>query len=325
MTLPNSSNGLSTLTQSQLDAWCDRARRVTQTGRLPDYIPLLAQAKREWLAVQVDSLRGQVAAAGEIDRPFALMSVVKPFVLLFLLHHLGKDAVFARVGMEPSDQPFHSLAQLSLDEGFPRNPMINSGAIALASLLPGKNGSDRCETLRQWLNRLSGANLVLDQVMLASVRSLGNEANRAIAAQLARSHLLNNVETTLDTYNQICCLSGTVADLAKLGLLLAGGWGWGDGEMGGWEEGKIVNALMLTCGLYEASGRYAVEIGLPIKSGVSGALLAVVPGQGAIACYSPALDPAGNSISGLFLLQNLSQSLNLSVFGYKPFQGCGVQ
>jgi glutaminase len=315
----------------QLDAWVDHARKLTQFGRLPDYIPLLAQANPEWFAVQVHLIQGQIYSIGEVNRPFVLMSVVKPFVLLFLLQHLGKESVFSRVGMQPSDQPFHSLAQLKLDRGFPRNPMINSGAIALASMLPGTDGTHRCETLRQWLNQMSGAELTLDQAMLASVLSLDNEANRAIAHQLAESNYLDGVETTLDTYNQICCLSGTVADLAKLGLLLAG-----QGEFSTQSPTsnspspvspisahirRIVNALMLICGLYEASGRYAVEIGLPIKSGVSGALLAVVPGQGAIACYSPVLDSIGNSIVGLSLLEQFSQSLNLSVFSHNPFSG----
>jgi glutaminase len=230
--------------------------------------------------------------------------------LLFLLEHSGLPSVFKIVGMDPSDQPFHSIPQLRADRGFPRNPMINSGAIALASRLPGNNGTDRAETLRQWLNHQSGSRLVLDETMLASVRSLSNETNRAIAEVLAKSGVIAEIETTLDTYNQICCLSGTVADLAKLGVMLAGATATISAK-----NVQAVNALMLTCGLYETSGRYAVQIGLPLKSGVSGAMLAVVPGQGAIACYSPAIDPAGNSIAGLFILQHLADDLHLSLFG----------
>ncbi|MGA7937765.1 MAG: glutaminase, partial [Kovacikia sp.] len=198
----------------------------------------------------------------------------------------------------------------------------------------------------------------LDAQMLASVRSLNNEVNRAIAEILAKSGYLGSIETTLDTYNQICCLSGTVADLAKIGLLMATGTaGMKDQRTGSKyqityverissQESpnspystpktqnvelktqnssstphplnihhlKTVNALMLTCGLYEASGRFAVRIGLPTKSGVSGALLSIVPGQGAIACYSPALDSTGNSVAGLFLLETLAQELDLSIF-----------
>jgi glutaminase len=228
------------------------------------------------------------------------MSVVKPLLLLFLLETLGWDAVFARVGVDPSEQSFHSLAQLNADRGFPRNPMLNSGAITLASMLPGEKGAERCETLRLWLNHAAGSRFVLDTAMLSSVRSLRNEVNRAIADILLQAGYINHVESALDTYNHLCCLSGTVTDLAQVGLLLAQ-----PNAQPQPAHQRAVNALMLTCGLYEASGRFAVRIGLPTKSGVSGALLSVVPGQGAIACYSPTLDGAGNSIAGLFLLNSL--------------------
>ncbi len=307
--LKSSHSGLAALTQAQLEAWVVQARVYAHTGRLPDYIPLLAQANPQWVAVQVQSFEGQSYAAGEVEQPFTLMSVVKPLLLLFLLEQLGWDVVFARVGMDPSEQSFHSLAQLNVDRGFPRNPMINSGAITLASLLPGETGADRCETLRLWLNTLAGCQLVLDEAMLASVRSLGNEANRAIAGRLVQAGHLTDTETTLDTYNHICCLAGTVADLAKIGVLLAK-----HQTRPLPLHRQTVNALMLTCGLYEASSRFAVQFGLPTKSGVSGALLSVVPGQGTIACYSPMLDAIGNSIGGLFLLKQLTQTLHLSVF-----------
>ncbi|UBF29393.1 glutaminase A [Kovacikia minuta CCNUW1] len=328
--LQDEPSGLAALTQSQLDTWVVHAKTCTPMGRLPDYIPLLAKVNPQWVAVQVQQINGEKFSAGDVQQPFALMSVVKPFTLLFLLEQFGREQVFTHVGMNPSDQSFHSLQQLKEDRGFPRNPMINSGAIALAGLLPGKDGTARCEALRLWLNQLSGSQLVLNEHMLASVRSLSNEANRAIAELLAKSGHLDSVEIALDTYNQICCLSGTVADLAKLGTLLAGGdvetQRRGDAETSiqnskfkiqnspSTQHLKMVNALMLTCGLYEASGRFAVRMGLPTKSGVSGALLSVVPGQGAIACYSPALDSTGNSVAGLFLLEKLSQELDLSVF-----------
>lgn len=238
------------------------------------------------------------------------MSVIKPFVLLFLLAHFGKEVAFSRVGIEPSDEPFNSLLQLEADRGWPRNPMINSGVIVLASLLPGEDPRSRCESLRQWLNQHADCQLSLDERMLSSVRSLPNKRNRAIAELLAQYGYLDLEESALDTYNQICCLSGTVADLALLGMLLV------QCKKAILPEHRCtVNALMATCGLYQGSGRFAVEVGLPAKSGVSGALVSVVPHQGAIACYSPTLDDAGNSKAGLFLLQQLTHALNLSVFG----------
>lgn len=308
MTVPSAR--LTALTQAQLDAWAVQAQTHIQGGQLPGYIPLLAQANPAWFAVQIQGIDEQIYSAGDVTVSFPLMSVVKPFVLLFLLEQLGAEVVFSHVGMEPSDEPFNSLTQLQADQGWPRNPMINSGAIALASLLPGQDAASRARSLRQWLNQQADVELVLDDLMLSSVRSVPNQGNRAIASLLAQSGYLDTEETALDTYNQVCCLSGTVADLASLGMLLVQG-----NKATSPEHRRIVNALMTTCGLYQASGRFAVEVGLPTKSGVSGALISVVPSQGAIACYSPALDQAGNSKAGLFLLQQLTQSLNLSVFG----------
>lgn len=303
------SAGLAALTQAQLHERAAQAQTQAQEGQLPDYIPLLARANSAWFAVQVRSIDGQLLSAGDVTLSFPLMSVVKPFVLLFLLEHLGVHQVFSRVGMEPSDRPFNSLTQLQADRGRPRNPMINSGAIALAGLLPGQDARSRCETLRQWLNHNSNCHLFLDEAMLNSVRSLPNERNRAIANLLAESGYADDPKTTLDTYNHVCCLSGTVADLAGLGMLLVQ-----QNSMTP-ENRRIVNALMMTCGLYQASSRFAVQVGMPTKSGVSGAMVSVVPTQGAIACYSPALDGEGNSKAGLFLLQQLAHTLDLSVFG----------
>jgi glutaminase len=303
--------GLNALTQAQLDAWVIQAQAHTQGGQIANYIPLLGRADPNCFAVQIQGNNKQILSAGDVTLSFPLMSVVKPFILLFLLEQLGTQAVFARVGMEPSDQSYNSLTQLQADKGWPRNPMINSGAIALVSLLPGQDARSRCENLCEWLNQRSNSHLFLDEAMLSSVISVQNQSNQAIARLLAESGYLalEAVETVLDTYQQVCCLSGTVADLACLGMLLV----QHTGEISP-EHRCIVNALMMTCGLYQASSRFAVEVGLPTKSGVSGAMISVVPSQGAIACYSPALDSAGNSKASLFLLQRLAQSLELSVF-----------
>lgn len=309
MTLNHSLIGLDALTQNQLDAWISAAKARTQLGRLPDYIPLLARTKPQTVAVEIQTTKGKTFAAGEVMQPFALMSVIKPFLLLFVLERFGADEVFKQVGMQPSDQPFHSLTQLSSDRGHPRNPMINSGAIALAALLPGRDSTSRCKALCDWLNCLAGTHLTLDQAMLTSVRSMANESNRAIANMLSQAGHLTSVELALDTYNHLCCLSATVRDLARLGLLLCQ-----QPLIIARQHQQIVNALMLTCGLYESSSVFTVRIGLPTKSGVSGALLSIVPREGAIASYSPAIDSTGNSVAGLFLLEKLATHLNLSIF-----------
>jgi len=301
-------SNLAALTRSQLTAWMAKIQQQMQTGQQPSYIPRLLESDPTELVVAIRCLDGASYLVGNTQQSFVLMSVVKPFVLLYLLESMGATQVFRRVGMDPSDLPFNSLEQLQSDRGFPRNPMINSGALVLASMLPGTSGRERCSHLADWLNQTTGCHYVLDEQMLTSVRQGGSGQNRTLTRFLAQSGHLDNADLTLDTYNHICCLAGTVSDLVKLGLLLAGKQGMSATHC------QIVNALMLTCGLYEASGRYAVQVGLPTKSGVSGALLAVVPGQGAIASYSPALDDIGNPIAGMLLLEKLSQSLSLGIF-----------
>jgi glutaminase len=287
-----------------------QAKAQATPGKIVRRIPRLAEVNPEWFAVHICNQTGETYSHGDTACVFPLMSVIKPFTLLYLLENFGAQKVLQWVGMEASNAPFNSLEQLIADEGRPRNPMINSGAITLADNLPGNNASDRTQNICQWLNHIAGCNLHLDEEMLASVRSAKNQTNQALAEYLAQAGYIDDVEIALDTYEQICCLSGQVGDLALLGNLLVENIHHIVPE-----NRRFVNAVMLTCGLYQASPVAAVKIGLPIKSGVSGALLAIVPSQGAIACYSPELDNVGNPAVGLAFLEILSQQLQLSVFG----------
>ncbi|MCY7406479.1 MAG: glutaminase [Alkalinema sp. CAN_BIN05] len=307
--LLNSHDRLNSITEAHLKQWLTETQVQARFGKLPTYVPRLSQVQSDLLAVTIQTDRTSSVAFGNVAKPFVLMSLVKPFLLLFLLARVGREAVFSRVGIEPSDQPFHSIAQLASDRGRPRNPMINSGAIFLASLLPGNTPTSRCESLRYWLNKSAGCDLTLDEEMLASVQPLGNETNRSIANLLKRAGYLNDIDLAIETYNQICCLSGTVVDLARLGLLIA----LPHPNVSS-DDQHIVNSLMMTCGLYEASSQYSMRIGLPIKSGVSGGLIAIVPKVGSIAIYSPAIDEIGNSVGGLFLLEQLVHAHRLSLF-----------
>ncbi|MGF1933209.1 MAG: glutaminase A [Nostoc sp. ChiQUE02] len=301
---------LERLTTTELSAWVQQAKTQAKQGRVADRIPQLALADPGWFAVHICCESGKTISFGDTACVFPLMSVIKTFSLLYLLEHLGAETVFGWVGVEPSDAPFNSLEQLIADRGHPRNPMINSGAITLADKLPGKEASDRTFLFCQWLNQLAGCQLRLDEVMLASVRLTRSTANEAIANYLAEAGHLENLETALDTYEQICCISGRVEDLALLGKLLA----CKNGNFSA-QNRRIVNAVMSTCGLYEASAEFAVRIGLPMKSGIGGGLVAIVPGEGAIACYSPGLDNIGNPVAGLVFVEAFSQKLELSIFG----------
>ncbi|MBD2729794.1 glutaminase A [Nostoc sp. FACHB-892] len=301
---------LDRLTTIELSALVQQAKTQAKQGQVADRIPQLAKANPGWFAVHICCESGKTISFGDTACVFPLMSVIKTFSLLYLLEHLGAEKVFGWVGMEPSDAPFNSLEQLITDRGYPRNPMINSGAITLAGKLPGRDASVRTLLFCQWLNQLAGCQLNLDKAMLASVRLTRSKANEAIANYLAETGHLENWETALDTYEQICCISGRVEDLALLGKLLAY-----ESDCLSVQNRRIVNALMSTCGLYEASAQFAVKIGLPMKSGIGGGLIAIVPGEGAIACYSPPLDDIGNSVGAIAFVEVLAQELRLSIFG----------
>ncbi|MCG6135652.1 MAG: glutaminase A [Nostoc sp. LLA-1] len=302
--------GFDKLTTKKLYTWAEQAKSQTIKGQVCDRIPQLAVADPRWFAVHICCESGQSFSYGDTACVFPLMSVIKPFSLLYLLQHLGADTVWQWVRVEPSAAPFNSLDQLIADNGHPRNPMINSGAITLADKFPGNDANQRTQLFCQWLNQSAGCQLQVDQVMLASVRLSHSPANQAIANYLATAGKLDNPEIALDTYEQICCISGKVKDLALLGKLLACENSWLATK-----HRQIVNAVMLTCGLYEASAHFAAKIGLPMKSGIGGGLLAIVPGGGAIACYSPALDMVGNSVGAIAFVEALSPGLQLSIFG----------
>ena len=295
---------LKSIDQRQWQEWIKDAIAAAKKGQLPIYIPLLNHANPNDYALLVTRLDSEVFSSGNRSKTFPLMSLIKPFTLLYLLSRQGSEWVFDHVGQEPSDYAFNSLTQLRLDQGFPRNPMINSGAIRLADLLPGKTSRDRCLELRDWLNEQANCQLFLDEEMLVSVQSHVNERNQALAREMANRGHLENVEQALDIYNQICCLAGTIEDVAKLGILLVR-----SPQPLKREHCQQVQVLMSRCGLYEASAQFAQEFDLPSKSGVSGIFLSIIPEKGAITVYSPPLDPQGNSVAGLYLIRKIAQRL----------------
>jgi len=297
-----------TLTPAQIEPWVQAALPLAAQGQVNPRIGYLAAADPAGFALHIERVAAPSLQAGTAAQRFPLMSVVKPLLLLYLLETAGAAAVDRWVGCRPSDLPFNALAQLEADQGFPRNPMINSGAITLAAQVDGSDALGACQRVCHWLNQRAGSQLALDRAVLASVAAGGREPNLALATALARSGHIANPARALAVYEHLCCLAGTVADLARLGCMLG-------------RPGAVatphrcrVNAVMLGCGLYEASADYARRVGLPMKSGIGGGLLAVVPGQGAIASYSPALDATGNPVVGVALVETLATRLGLSLF-----------
>jgi glutaminase len=295
--------------EQTLHQWIAQIQQGNHSGRLPSYIPKITTVQSHTIGLSIQAQHLPSIQCGAFQQHFSLMSLMKPFLLLHLLEQQDEATVFQSVGSQPSDQPFHSLKQLAADRGWPRNPMINSGAICLAEQLVGATGAERCEYFCHWLNAMAQTNLILDYEMLDSVRSLPNDANHAIAQILYNSGAIGDLERAIDTYNHLCCLSLDVKMLAQLGSLLA----LPHPKLHRRSQ-QIVNTLMFTCGVYEASSEWGLRMGLPIKSGVSGGILAIVPRQGAIGIYAPLVDESGNSIFGALLLEKIVQHLQLSLF-----------
>ncbi|MFM6579750.1 MAG: glutaminase [Dolichospermum sp.] len=301
--------GIKNINIHDLSIWVEQAKTQAAQGKVIQRIPQLAMADPRWFAVNITCKSPENYSLGNIDCIFPFMSAIKPFSLLYLLEKFTAKPILQWVDIQPSTTPFNSLAQLIADNGHPRNPMINSGAITLADKFPGKNSNESTQLFCTWLNKLANTNLYIDLDVLTSVRANRSPINIDITNCLYEAGNVNNIQFALDVYEQICCISGTVQDLAKLGKILAC-----ESDFISNYNRQIVNAVMLTCGLYEASAEYSIKIGLPMKSGISGGLVTIVPNQGAIASYSPALDHAGNSVAGLALMASLSQNLQLSIF-----------
>ncbi|MEB3160503.1 MAG: glutaminase [Synechocystis sp.] len=295
------STNLRTLDPAQWQQWITTARSQIPTGTLPTYIPYLATVDPQAFALQVGDRQGIIYQAGDTGLTFSLMSVIKPFLLLYCLHHQGTVLVRSKVGDRPSSKAYNSLSQLQEDRGFPRNAMINSGAICLADNLPGQTATERCQTLANWLNQTAGCQLFLDPDLLASVRSLPNPRNQAIAALMGEKKTLQHPALALDTYNHICCLSGTINDLFRLGLILQS-----PSLPLTSETTRSVQKTLEHSGLYEMSQPFFQRTGLACKSGVSGVMLACLPTipPGVMVCYSPPLNNQGHSVVGLSLLES---------------------
>jgi glutaminase len=295
---------------SVLDTAVERARRNRQ-GAPATYIPELAQAPLEVTSAAVTLVDGTCIVAGDAEAPpFTFQSAAKLVTLAGLLEERGPVEVFDTVGSEPSGDAFASMARLETHGPKPANPLINSGAIALCGQLRG-SVSQRIAWLSRWAERLYGAPLEVDARVLASERATGDR-NRALAYFLkAAGELRGNIEDTLEVYFALCSLSGSVAQASQLpALLAAGGLRPGSSErVLGKASVAIIVSLMATCGMYNESGHYLVGTGMPAKSGVSGVIVAVVPGIAGIAVYSPRLNEKGGSVRGHLILRELSRRL----------------
>ena len=301
-----------------LDALLKECQPYTAQGKVATYIPELAKGDPSDLGIYVLRSDGRHYQAGSYRKHFTIQSVVKPILLLLALLDNGEEVVRAKVGVEATGKPFDAInvtdsPLLSAH----LNPMVNMGAIAMCTLIKGKDYEERFRRLLDLTRQLAGDQEIdLDQQVYLSEKRTGNK-NRALAFLLKTYGMIeDDVEQVLDCYFKACSISVNSKDLAHIGFVLAN-----RGKLPQTEErifpsryATYVNAILMTCGMYDGSGDFAVNVGVPAKSGVGGGIMAVVPTRMGIGIFSPGLDGKGNSLAGIKVLEELSKRMYLSIF-----------
>lgn len=291
-----------------------------QEGAQADYYPALARVPGELFGICIVGITGAVYSAGDAQVPFTLMSVSKPFVFALVCQALGAGQARQKLGVNSTGLPFNSLLAVELSPSRLTNPMVNPGAIAATSLVPGESAEEKWQFIQRGLSRFAGRELALNEEVYASA-SASNQRNQVIARLLqSYGRLYDDPRTAVDLYTRQCSLDVTATDLAVMAATLADG---GVNPVTG--EAVIdpalcapVLAVMATAGLYETSGDWLYAIGLPGKSGVGGGIITVSPGKGGLGTFSPRLDGAGNSVRGQLATKFLSERLGLNIFASQP-------
>jgi len=302
--------------QDLINEALETGRPYIKEGEVATYIPELGRADKNKLGISIFCRDGSRFSCGDTKDRFSIQSISKVISLAVALEVCGFDMVFENVGMEPSGDAFNSLIKLEGSNSHPYNPMINSGAIAVASFIEPKVSFEEMLKLARCFCQDDG--IVLDEKVYGSEMSTVAR-NRAIAYLLESKGVINgNVEEALDFYVKMCSLSVTAESLAGLGFLLANDGVDPSGKrLLNSDTVRVVKTIMLTCGMYDGSGEFAVRVGIPSKSGVGGGLLSVVDGKMGIGIYGPSLDAKGNSIAGRKILQFLSSQMKLHIFAKK--------
>jgi glutaminase len=292
-----------------------------QAGKVADYIPALARTDPSLYGICVVGVRGRTFSAGSAAHEFSLQSISKAFVFALVCDALGHEEARRNLGVNATGLAFNSVMAIELNEDRTMNPLVNAGALATTSLVPAASKDERWEFIQTGLSRFAGRPLVLDQEVFASESST-NLRNQGIAHLLeSYGRLYADPDETTEVYTKQCSLLVSAQDLAVMGATLADG---GVNPLTGEQvidahNCKHVLAAMATAGLYEHSGDWLYEVGLPGKSGVSGGIVTIAPGKGGLATFSPPLDEAGNSVRGQRATRYLSEKLGLNVFASKSY------
>jgi glutaminase len=305
-------------TKLELEQFVKQAKQYARYGKVADYIPALGKANPNDLSIAIYTPDGSVIDAGDTTDKVTLQSISKIIALALVLTDHGEKKVFQKVGMEPTGDPFHSIAKLEeVQPAKPLNPMINAGALAVTHMINGASVEERFWRLLQFVRKLAGNPEISYSKEVAKSEFETAFLNRSLCYFLKQHGIINeDVEELMDLYTKQCAIEMTCIDLARIGLVFAMD---GRDPLAGEQimppdVARICKTFMVTCGMYDASGEFAIKIGIPAKSGVSGGILASVPGRFGIGIFGPALDDKGNSITGMKLLELLSQTYSLSIF-----------
>lgn len=294
--------------------------RTNNDGETSSVYPALQRVEPDQFGICVASVNGAIYAAGDVDEEFTIMSVSKPFVLALIGDVIGFDTIKTRIGVNATGRSFNSVAAIESNPDGRTNPMVNSGAIATTSLCPGVDLEANWRFLQSGLSKFAGRKLALNDEVYASA-SETNHRNRSIAQLLETyGRLALSPEEATELYTRQCSLNLTARDLAVMGATLAGG------GVNPLTHEQVISpaachytlAVMLTSGLYETSGEWLYEIGLPGKSGIGGGIVTVSPGKGGLGTFAPRLDAAGNSVKGQLAARYLSQQLGFNLLVSKP-------
>jgi glutaminase len=289
-------------------------------GENSQVYPALARAPSQLFGVCVVGVSGNVYAAGDTDHEFSIMSVSKPFVFALVCQRMGAEQAREKLGANATGMPFNSLAAVERSADGRTNPMVNAGAIATTSLVPGATFEAKWQFIYDGLSRFAGRKLPLNEEVYASA-SETNFRNQGIARLLQSfGRIYFDPAQATDLYTKQCSLNVSAKDLAVMGATLA------DGGVNPLTRERVVDpavchyalAVMTTAGLYEASGDWLYDIGLPGKSGIGGGIVTVSPGKGGLGTFAPPLDGAGNSVKGQLVAKFLSQRLGMDLFVSKP-------
>ncbi len=294
--------------------------RNDSSGENSAVYPALARASRDLFGICIVTNSGEILEVGHTGAEFSIMSVSKPFVFALVSQQCGVQEVRGKVGVNATGKPFNSIEAIEESSNGLTNPMVNSGAIGTTSLVPGLSLEAKWNFIREGLSRFAGRELALNQEIYECAMQ-SNVRNREIAHMLqSRGRLYADPADAIDLYTRQCSLNTTARDLAIMGATLA------DGGFNPVTREMVIDstlchhvlAVMTTAGLYEASGDWLFDIGLPGKSGISGGMVTSAPGKGGLGVFSPPLDGAGNSIRGRLVNKFLSYRLGLDIFASKP-------